>query len=427
MRNLIGKAILCSLCIISPAAVYADIYALNPKEIPNYNTLALQYDYLYNNLRYYHFWTAKWTFDSPKADVQNNLMKLYNDLGAIQASVKPNIELELMMGEIAQFLFNLELNEYYQKALVHYAKAETIKKEDYRPHWFAARLLTLAAHPKESIVKFNEVAALTNDPLKLHPNFWEEFAYSAATAYMPSTALMCIDISNKITGKDSPYNQIAGNKIRSSIISVPVKKKIEDKKQWQIIPEENVYINRLFGFRVTTIPGWSIIPQKSDKKILSSFILSAPAEKGNTGDVPYRFSFIAKTPEKNETLQTMIDNILAPYKNNTIKPIELTNPYESSSAYEVIIPSVNVKEGGGHYILFAMERDNPAYPGVGVEFPTLPSRNKSGMIEYTPQKPVFARYNGKIYYFLLMDTSESIFQQSKANMENLLNHMIIIE
>ena len=427
MRKFIQYITIALICVIAPVTAFADITAINVKDIPGYKSLTPQFEYLFKNLGYYQFWSAKWAFNVPKDEVKGNLTKLYSGLQKIQAEEKPNLELELMMGEVAQFLFNLDENEYFEKAMLHYAKAESVNKEDYRSHWFAARTLTLAAYPKESILKYNTVVTLTEDPLKLHPHFWDEYAYSAATAHMPSTALMCLDLSKKITGKDSPYEPVGGSILRNSIVSVPVGKKIDDKKQWTRIPEENIFINRLFGFRVHTLPGWTITPQKSDTKILSSFILSAPAEKGKSGNVACRFSFIAKQPGANDTLQSSIDSILAPYKNNTINSIEMQSPYENAVAYEVIIPSVNKKEGGGHYVLYAVERDEPNFPGVRIEFPEPPRRSPKGEIIFQPQQQVFARYKGKIHYFLLMDTADSVFDKSKEKLEMLLSGLIVIE
>ncbi|HNX59439.1 MAG TPA: hypothetical protein PKK43_10090, partial [Spirochaetota bacterium] len=157
------------------------------------------------------------------------------------------------------------------------------------------------------------------------------------------------------------------------------------------------------------------------------FILSAPAEKGAAGNVTCRFSFIAKQPGENDTLQSSIDSILAPYKQNTVNGIQIRSPYENAVAYEIIIPSVNKKEGGGHFILFAVERDEPLYPGVRIEFPASPPRSPKGEIMYQPQPQVFSRYKGKIHYFLLMDTADSIFGKSKEKMEMLLNGLIVIE
>jgi hypothetical protein len=83
--------------------------------------------------------------------------------------------------------------------------------------------------------------------------------------------------------------------------------------------------------------------------------------------------------------------------------------------------------GGGHMYMIAFESDMPKNPGMLLEtYSTLPKGNNQE-ISYYKSSDTKNRFEGKIFYTIILDTCEDIHDQSIAVLKEFFNNQLIIE
>src|SRR5271170_6427635 len=105
---------------------YCNVNGIDFSKVAYPKTLQDQVDFLRENDGIYNHWVHNWTNKIPKETVIGKLTSLYNELEKIPAK---NTETELLLGDIAHYLYNLETEAYYQKALDHYQAAKSMSPE----------------------------------------------------------------------------------------------------------------------------------------------------------------------------------------------------------------------------------------------------------------------------------------------------------
>ena len=84
------------------------------------------------------------------------------------------------------------------------------------------------------------------------------------------------------------------------------------------------------------------------------------------------------------------------------------------------------KQGGGHVLLVAFERDAPRYDGLAFEKPQGPDmpKGQEGPVVFHVE-PSFRRIPGKLYYLALMDSNSEIFAGSKTEFDEFLKSLVV--
>src|ERR1019366_1647108 len=122
---------------------------------------------------------------------------LYNGVDKLPAK---NAETELLLGDVAHYLYNMEVDEYYQKAVDHYLQAKALAPEDYRLYWFLGNHYALSANQVLSIQTF-QTAMKYLPKRSVHELFWADYSVACTDASMPGTARYAAHQSSIIAGK----------------------------------------------------------------------------------------------------------------------------------------------------------------------------------------------------------------------------------
>jgi hypothetical protein len=403
---------------------HANLEAIQYQSIPEIETLNNQITYLVENQRYYYYWANEWKHPVAKKEIIDNLKKIYDRLTQLEAKNRGNIELQLLMGELSHFLYNLEEHDFDKRVTDHYKRAASISPEDYRPVWFMAQHLSLSARPRDGMLRFRSISELS-DPLKLHPRFWDDYAVASVSALMPSNALMAMARSKKITGKPSFLDAQAGTQIRSKIIRPERGVSVSKKDLWLQYPDEEIYLNRRFGMRLNLEYGWGTQLVSELKNDQCAIVVNAPEESGKTQRITFSFTIVAHMPKPDETLAVWTTAFLKSFADLQQNTTSVATPYKGALAYELRAPNEYKSEGGGHFIFLSFKRDEPEFPGVKVEYPFVPK--SSEQMQKFSMQPVVTRFGGPIYYGIMLDTCESVYPRAREQLDLLLKKILVIE
>src|ERR1700743_540123 len=108
---------------------YGNVNAIDFSQIKYPANLQGQIDFLKSHEYIYNRWVHDWNADIPKQKVIDNLTGLSIELNKLTGK---NAETYLLLGDIAHYLYNMEVEEYYQKAIDNYNLAKSLSPKDYR-------------------------------------------------------------------------------------------------------------------------------------------------------------------------------------------------------------------------------------------------------------------------------------------------------
>ena len=407
-----------------------NIRAINYRDIPDFDKMQKYYDYIFNNEFLYQNYTPEWKYDVDKKEVIGNLVSILKELEKYENKNPKNVDLRLLEGDICHFLYNLDETKYGKQAEKYYADAANISKEDFRPQWFLAHHYVLSLRLAESYNLYRDILN-SIDHKNMPEEFINDYCYASVLLTMPSSAMWGFSKFRQITGKTSYVEKQAGEHVKSLLVKVSNSDVIETSKQWMAFDSNMVFLNRLFGMRITICKDWKIIPQdnKLGKTNSSGVFILPPMEKGKKGNLGYTIAVISKIPEKGETFQKFIDSSIGSFSSESERSDFEVNDVKYV-AYKIKKTDVYPDEGGAKVRLLFVERNEPEFPGMIIEHPIIPIKDKSSDskgVSYFRMNPQYTRYQGKLFYLIILDTADSIFDKSDKVFMRFLDEQFIIE
>jgi hypothetical protein len=406
--------------------VIANVDYIDISKISSESNLVIAFNFIKSNKHYYDRWTNEWSHDKSKKDLIDQLRNHYNSFSALPTK---NVETYLLLGDIAHYLFNMEDDEYYYIAVNNYKEAMKKNPKDYRAFWFLASHYIHSGESILAIENFKKAEKLL--PSKQSSDFWNDYAYIAAQANMPTHSIYAMDKVKGITGEDGIFQQRLGETIYQRIISVDKEQFYEWDDIW-IYPEiqdKRLFISRPLGIKVQLDTAWNVnITNYKDKQ--TGFIIYPPTIANRNGkDILYTVLVMMKTADKNETLDDFINRVTS--KHPVKKKITYSDKYDKMIAYEIINKTFYQNMGGAHMLFIGIERDEPEYPGLLLEIPFEPPKtsqgNNSDRLTFWRPIPSKDRFKGKIFYIIVLDTCEDIYKQTLPVFKSLFDNQIIIE
>lgn len=415
------KAIFLLIGMLIAVNTFSNVNYIEISKISNDGRLVNAFNYIKDNQQYFNHWTNEWNYDKSKNELIKNLRESYVMFSSVSTK---NEELFKLLGDIAHYLYNLDESDYYQLAVNNYNSAIAINPNDYRTYWFLGFHYVLSSVPTLGIDNFLKAQKLL--PAKQPADFWEEYAWAAAVTNMPSHCIYAMDKARSILGTPGHFESQLGTEIHKRIIDVD--KNISYKKEeiWSSSEGEKMaFTSRPLGIKVLVDSIWklSIYDYKNNQ---SAFILNPPAIKSKKGkEISYTIAIIMKAANLTDKLDDYINTLTSNYSNKS--KITFSDKYEKMVAYEIKDKEIYKDMGGGCIYMIGVERNSPMYPGLLLENPaTIPDGNK-GKVSYFRATDSKGRFEGRIFYAIMLDCCEDINEQSLAVFKTLFNNQIIIE
>jgi tetratricopeptide (TPR) repeat protein len=381
-------------------------------------------EFLRSNDSLFNHYVHDWTYDMPQKEVTETLSSLYKELDKLP---EKNIETELLLGDIAHYMFNLDDETYNEKAVDHYKQAITLAPNDYRGYWFLGNHYALSANMQLSLQSYKTAMQYLPAPPSTSL-FWADYAIACSYANMPGNATYAAHQASIIEGKRTNIEDQIFIINNNSLRTLHSDTTIDAKEMWSVNGKQGnklLLFNRLLGARIVIDSTWGV--QLTDYKNWSSYITVKPhaaiAKSGQS--VSYSISLLAQVPDSRETLQQFLDKFTPDTKFK--KPVTFTvGGIKNCIGYEIQAPSFYPQNGGGHSYLIAVERKQPEFPGKALEDPLdLSKSDDKSPVNYYLAPAIYNRINAKLYYYILLDSSEDIHDESLAVFKGFLDNLTL--
>lgn len=418
------KTVLLLLFVIASQKTSANINAIDFSKVNYPAALQVKIDFLKNNEGIYNHWVHNWTNATPKTEVIDNLTSLYAELDKI---TNKTVETYLLQGDIAHYLYNMEVETYYKNAVESYKKAAEIAPNDYRVYWFSANHYALSANPVKAVVGFKmALNYLPKGPV--NTLFWTEYSNACANANMPVTARYAAHQVSLAVGKREQVETNVFNVTARVLKTVPADTTIKATNLWAFSGRQNSLLrfnNTLLGFKLSIDSTWKF--RFGDYQNKGTFAMLEPHKEtaANGRLITYSMLVMAKLAAEGQSLQQYMDGFT---KGKKIKPVSLNvGAINNCMAYEITDPAIYADMGGSHNYAIAFERTEPEFAGMLLENPmAIPKSNNTNVAYYrAPQR--YLRVKDKIYYLIVLDTCEDIHDQSLAVFKDFLKTGIVVE
>jgi tetratricopeptide (TPR) repeat protein len=379
------------------------------------------FEWIKENELFYNHWSPEWNYKKSKEELIEILEKSYANFLNISPQTT---ELYLLLGTISHYLYNLDKTNYHKTALEYFSKAIANNAKEFRAYWFLGYHFSLSNNSTEAITNF--LIAKTLLPKEEPIDFWENFAFAAAVANMPSHSIFAMERVQEITGTMGYLESQLGENIRKQIKSIDKTKDYKKEDIWYGSKGELVtFISRPLGIKILVDSTWNLSLYDHNNGISAFIINPNPIANDKGLEINYTIAIIIKTAETQDNLEDYINKFISNYP--VKEKIKLFDNYEKMIVYEMKDKAMYEEIGGGHLYMVGIERNNPKNPGLLLERPVnLPQENSENLIFYCPTGS-FNRFEGKIFYAIMLDSCEDIHDKSFSVFKEFIDKYLVIE
>lgn len=402
--------------------LFADFSQIDFTKIDDHVKYKRYYTYVHDNLRYYSTWSQEWNYDKSKPELISKLEEAYS---AFSAAPKKDLEMRLLMGEVAHYLYNMDAPGYFDSATANFKIAARLAPADFRPCWFLANHLANGNIQDSSVEMF--IKAQNMQPPVKPADFWEEYAFAMAIARMPGHALLAMDKIRTQTGKPGYFEKEIWPAVTVNIKDLDKDSNYTNKQIWTA---ENgdmaTFSSRPLGIKLSVDTSWDINVQDYEHPNSSFVIKPTPLHNKKGREIGYTIAIIMKVGDAGSSLEAYTTSFFDKYPDK--KRINTFNKYPNTVAYEIKDPASYESVGGGHMYVIGIERNAPAYPGYALESAiSMPKQAEGGGVHYFRPAVMTNRFTGRIRYLIILDSCEDIHDQSFNIFKTFFDKQLVIE
>ncbi|MEI6089511.1 MAG: hypothetical protein WCR42_03590 [bacterium] len=416
------RRIIILLFVIFSCHAYGNINFINLDSIPNSANYAEQIEYLKTYVQYFDHWSQEWDYPVEKSALVEELSNIYDNFTHVDST---NVEVNLLLGDISHYLYNLEYANGYDNAVRYYEKAINLAPADYRGYWFLANHYSLSSFGERSIHEFRKAIKLL--PANVPAEFWTDYAGATSITNMPTNSIFGMDQAKLILGEPSNFERELGKSIHDRIIPSKPDSLYKKEDLWQVIQKEPLpFICRQLGVKILIDSSW-YVDVMDYKNNAAAFVITPPAIKNKSGiDITYTIALIFRVAKKGDDFEAFMKNMFPKDCKADIYP-EFSK-YPEMISMELRDSKLYPEYGGGHLHLLGLYRGKPDYPGLIIEEPMkYPEEQEEGKVVYYKPTPSYDRFDGTIFYAIMLDTCEDIYPQALVVFKEFFEKRLIIE
>jgi hypothetical protein len=363
-------------------------------------------------------WNEKWPYETPKDEVVSSLRASLAALQKASEAAPDNEELLLLIGLVAQYAYNVDIEGSHELTTHSLEKARKLAPEDIRPEWFLAKLQCHTLSTKEGMESFLTVERRL--PWERLPvSFWDDYLFCNAVTNMPAHGLRAADHIKRLNAPPSPYRDALVDISRKRLRTPDLKATYSSAEAWRVttVDSKPVFTSFLCGFSFSSPGEWRLDLPDVQKGQCSIQIEIGPYAS-QAGNVTPNILVLVRQAKPGETLE---DFQMALLRNTSLKPAK--TPFCSSQeclTSEAVEPGLYREAGDGHVIVTVFRREAPAFPGIPFEeLMALPSIEKD-KTTYLRSPERLTRLEGTLYYLVLLDSASSVLEKAKSEYAEFL-------
>lgn len=401
--------------------VFGNINYIQFDKIPEYENYTDEFDFLLENEGYYNHWQPDWTYDVSQKSLIKGLKKSFDLFSKLD---NENTEINLLLGDIAHYLYNLHEDKYYEMSERHYKKAIDLSLNDYRPYWFIANHYALSNVQDKSVEYFLKSQKLL--PIDEPAAFWEEYTFATAVANMPSHCIFAMDKAKSILGEPSYFEEQLGHTIYNRIIPVKNDSSYNYMDIWSASKGDLIsFVCRPLGLKLLIDSTWQIdfYDYQNNQAVVTIVPPAIPNKSGR--EITYTIALIMKVPQNGESLDNFINNFVSKYPDK--KNFEFSNKYDGLISQELKDKDMYQDIGGAHMHMIGIKRESPKYPGLLLEQPMSIPQGETNKMTFYKASDSKDRFDGVIYYAVMLDACEDIYDEAYKLFKKIFEKQIVIE
>lgn len=399
----------------------ANVKHIDFKKISNDKALETKFEFVVSHLYCYDHWSAKWEYSDKKADLVAELSDFLKDLKTVIAR---NAETNLLMGDVAHYLYNMEEQAYSELADEYYHAAIGQSPKDYRGYWFLGEHLWQSGRLESSIDTYKE--GQTFLPEKAPVDYWSSYAMAANVTNMPSHMVYAFDMIKKQEGTAGELEQAMGAKFFERFETPNITDKLTDKELWTAIKGDIVqFLSRPLGIKIGVYSTWDVKPYGYNNQSSAFVLLPPPAATKSGKRIGYTMVVMCKVANPDETLDDYIKKFIKP-KDHPI-PFVFSTKYPDMKSYTIQDPNTYKENGGGRFVVVGLERDAPTYPGLALETPIKIDQSADAGVQYYTPTNFKTRFASRIFYCVILDSCGKIYDASMEQFRQLFEQNMVIE
>lgn len=412
---------------LSASTEFFHIVFSNFPEDPAYRAKVAEFIKIYP---YVNRWTPEWNYKIPKEEATAILTSLLKETTTLLQSKKTaNIDLMLFKSLLMHCCYNLDIGNYNDAII---DELENLKKKsptDYRAPWLLAYHYCLSAQNYKAIAEYNYIfGKLLKEeiPLDLFKDFIE-------TLYMNLMFENCkryIDnVADQLKLTDKSLILSYYETLERQLLNPPFFVDIKDSQLFTYLNREDGpgVLCRLFGLWAPVKENWEIAFINGVKKNNESFLILSFDKKDKKNREITSTLLLYMTANNQDLFEVKIDEYIKDFKD--IKDVDIREYTKISTkwdlkAFEYRTAEIYPHLGGAHGIIIFIKRPEPKYKGIAIEKPSK-LVTKSGLTYISMQEQNYTRFDGEIYYRILLDTCESVFPEAEKELLEFVNKLLL--
>jgi hypothetical protein len=408
------------ICLLASSNLLANINHIDISKISKDKIHIELFGYVKDNHQYFSHWTPNWTYNKSKPELD---LKLQEAFRAFSSLTSKNTETYLLLGDIAHYLYNLDVQVFFDSAVINYNNAMTMSPKDFRVFWFLGFHYAQSNSLQKGLDNLFQAEHML--PSSPPADFWNDYAWATGVANMPTHSIFAMDKVRELAGKPGTMEEQMGAIMRKRIVDVDRDSTYKREKIWYATQgEKTTFTSRPLGIKLTIDSTWQINVIDYGKR-MGFFILNPPTAKNKAGrEIHYTIALLMKVADEGEKLDEYLQKFMG--KTGEKKKIKFSDKYEKMIAYEIKDKTMYPDIGGGHMYMVGVERDAPKYPGFILEDPFSFPKGKKELTYYTPHDSK-NRFKGKIFYGIMLDSCEDIHEESLTVFKQIFENQIVIE
>lgn len=369
---------------------------------------------------YAFYWYQEWRHPVPKEDVRKALSA---GIAVLQRAARAadDREVLLALGIAGRFGHNVDLDGAAEIGLEALERAAA-RGGDPRAEWLLAGSYCHGNRAADGLPHLERAVAAARGRA-LPAGYWHDALFCGLATFMPVhqvRAARALDDLGALTSIERRWASSAEDLLVSPLLG-------EEYGKDRAVSFENVSATRV---AVTVVPcGLRFVIDGAQRLGIqpvrngTCFVQTIPGPfPGRTGDVSPGIVLLARAAVPEEPFEAFIDRLMPAERRAPAK--DLPCPAARCTSYELHDPAQYPDEGGGLALVVAFEREAPAFPGLLLERPATPRSDKPGVNVYRLEKRLI-RYPGKLRYYVLLDTAESVAPAARAELARFLAELLV--
>jgi hypothetical protein len=407
-----------TVLLVTPSAV-AGLKDIHPEKLPQDEAVRKAYTDALSVEDMVHNWSEKWSYGTSKENVVSRLKASLDAFQKANVTNPGNEELLLLIGLVASYAYNVDVDGSHELAVDSLEKAHKLVPDDYRVGWFLGshqcQTLDLTKEGMDNLLSVERLRPWEQLP----SSFWDDYISCTAITNMPAHSLRAGDHLKMLHAPPSNYRDTVLDGARGRLKTPDPTATYSKEDAWSVktVDSRSVVTNFVCGFSFSSPGEWRVARLDVQQGQCIVQLETGPYRNG-TRDVVPNILVIVRQTKTGESLEDFKKLFMqkAPFK-----PASVRNcPSQECLTSEAVKPGLYGADGDGHAILTVFERRAPAFPGLALEEPTtLPSPEEGKTTHLHPNERL-NRFEGTLYYLVLLDTASSVFDKAEYDFEDFL-------